>query len=626
MIVPMKKVQIAVFKEDFDKVIKSLQRFELMMIINKEGGDASISLDLNEALQQRVTKTLALVKKYEEKKPLFDYQVADYNEFKEVSKESLDLLEKLEKFTSRNDEIKQIIKGKNETLENLKLWLELEYLPEEVKDTKYAKTYIGYVPSRSLERFTEEAKKDGFDYQVYGKNSQFAAVMVFCYYEDNDSLQELLKKYEFTDFTLPKIDCKIKEYYDKIIKEIDELNDEYIANLNTIKEYVKRSDELRVLSDQILTQEEINNVRCDVTEETKVIEGWVRDYEKDQVEKAIKEVTDDYILEITDPEDGDAVPTYTKNKKFPSQFEQVTDMFSKPNYHEVDPNPVMSVWYWFLFGMMMGDAGYGLLMIVAAFIFRKLAKPKGNTLKLVNIIMYSGVPTIFWGIIFGSYFGFNPQTDFGISWWWYWFAPMDNPIKMLIVSVAVGALHLITGLIVKCVICVREKDYIELFSKNLSWILILSGIGLYFISNMAGIICAGLGVALILLFAGARKKSIFGKAFFGILGLYDVTSYLGDVLSYSRIMALAMSSAAVAMVMNTLANMVGGSVVGMFAAALIFVAGHIFNIVLGLLSAYVHDARLQYIEFFGKFFEGGGIDFKPLAIKTKYLKDVINTK
>ena len=143
---------------------------------------------------------------------------------------------------------------------------------------------------------------------------------------------------------------------------------------------------------------------------------------------------------------------------------------------------------------------------------------------------------------------------------------------------------------------------------------------------MAGIICAGLGVALILLFAGARKKSIFGKAFFGILGLYDVTSYLGDVLSYSRIMALAMSSAAVAMVMNTLANMVGGSVVGMFAAALIFVAGHIFNIVLGLLSAYVHDARLQYIEFFGKFFEGGGIDFKPLSIKTKYLKDVINTK
>ena len=230
MIVPMKKVQIAVFKEDFDKVIKSLQRFELMMIINKEGGDASVSLDLNEALQQRVTKTLALVKKYEEKKPLFDYQVADYNEFKEVSKESLDLLEKLEKFISRNDEIKQIIKGKNETLENLKLWLELEYLPEEVKDTKYAKTYIGYVPSRSVERFTEEAKKDGFDYQVYGKNSQFAAVMVFCYYEDNDSLQELLKKYEFTDFALPKIDCKIKEYYDKIIKEIDELNDEYIAN------------------------------------------------------------------------------------------------------------------------------------------------------------------------------------------------------------------------------------------------------------------------------------------------------------------------------------------------------------------------------------------------------------
>lgn len=626
MIVPMKKVQIAVFKDDFDKVIKSLQRYELMMIINKEGGDASVSLEINEALQQRVTKTLALVKKYEEKKPLFNYQTADYNVFKEVSSESIDLLEKLEKLSSRNEEIKQIIKEEKGTLESIKLWVDLEYLPKDVKDTKYTKVSIGYIPKRSFEKFEEEVKLGHFDYQTYGSNSQNVAIMIFCYYEDNDSLQELLKKYEFIDYTLPDIDCKIKDYYNEVSEKIKEVSDEYDANLKAIEDYAKRSDELRVLSDQILTQEEINNVRCDVTEETKIIEGWVRSDEKDQIEIAIKEVTDDYLLEITDPEEDDAVPTYTKNKKFASQFEQVTDMFSKPNYHEVDPNPVMSVWYWFLFGMMMGDAGYGLLMIVAAFLFRKLAKPKGNTLKLVNIIMYSGVPTIFWGIIFGSYFGFNPQTDFGLSWWWYWFAPMENPIKMLIISVAVGALHLITGLIVKCVICIKEKDFIELFSKNVSWILILTGIGLYFISDKAGIICAGIGVVLILLFAGARKKSIFGKAFFGILGLYDVTGYLGDVLSYSRIMALAMSSAAVAMVMNTLANMVGGTVVGMFAAALIFVAGHIFNIVLGLLSAYVHDARLQYIEFFGKFFEGGGIDFKPLSIKTKYLKEVINTK
>lgn len=622
MIVPMKKVQIAVFKSDYDKVIKSLQHCGLLMISNVEGGDSSPSLEINEALQQRVSKTLNQIKKYEKKKPMFTYMTADYSEFKNISQDSLDLLKQIESYTERNEEIKQKQKDLNELILSLSPWLKLEYLPSEIKDTKYAKVHIGFVPIRNVLKLTEEMKKNGYDFKLYGKSGQNVGIMAYCYYEDSDSLNNLLKENEFTDYNVPSINSSINEYYEIKQSELKALDEEYNNNLNAIKDLTSRSDELRVLSDQILSQEEINNIRCEVTEETKIISGWACFDNTDKVEEAVKTITEDYLIELSDPEDGDPVPTYTRNNKFASQFEQVTDMFSKPNYKEMDPNPVMSVWYWFLFGMMMGDAGYGLLMIIGAFIFKKLSKPKGNLLKLVNIIMYSGVPTIFWGIIFGSYFGFNPQTDFGLTWWWYWFAPMEDPIKMLIVSVAVGALHLITGLVVKSIACIKDKDYIELLSKNVSWILILTGIGLYFISDIAGLICAGLGVVLVVLFSGARKKNIFAKSIYGVLGLYDVTAYLGDVLSYSRIMALAMSSAAVAMVMNTLANMVGGTIVGMFAAGLIFVAGHIFNIVLGLLSAYVHDARLQYIEFFGKFFEGGGIDFKPLAIKTRYLKEI----
>lgn len=375
------------------------------------------------------------------------------------------------------------------------------------------------------------------------------------------------------------------------------------------------------MSDQILTQDAIDNVKYEKTIETIVIEGWVRIDTLEEVEKAVKEQTEYYDIEFSDPTDDEVVPTYTKNKKFVSQFETITDMFSKPNSKELDPNPVMSVWYWFLFGMMMGDAGYGIMMIVFCLILKKLMKPKGNTLKLMNIIMYSGVPTIFWGIMFGSYFGFNPQTDLGLNIW-YWFNPMEDPIKMLLVSVAIGALHLITGLVVKMIENIKDGNIIDMLAKNVSWILILLGIGAYFLNSMVGIVMVGIGVLLIILFAGHTKKSILGKALGGILGLYDVTSYMGDLLSYSRIMALAMSSAAVAVVMNTLAQMVGGSVVGMIFAAIIFLVGHVFNLVLGLLSAYVHDSRLQYIEFYGKFYEGGGVDFKPLSIETKYIKEI----
>ena len=150
----------------------------------------------------------------------------------------------------------------------------------------------------------------------------------------------------------------------------------------------------------------------------------------------------------------------------------------------------------------------------------------------------------------------------------------------------------------------------------------MAGIGAFFINSTVGLVLVIIGVALILLFGGAHKKGIIGKFAFGLLGLYDVTSYLGDLLSYSRIMALVMSSAAVATVMNTLASMVGGGGISFIFSALIFVVGHIFNLVLGLLSAYVHDSRLQYIEFFGKFYEGGGVDFKPLSIETKHINEI----
>lgn len=627
MIVPMKKAQIVVLKEDYDAVIKSLQRFEVIMIVNKEGGDASPSLEFNESLQQRVQKTISLVKKYEPKKPLFgDYQVAEYDEFKSVSSESLELLNQIENLVIENENLEHVVKENEEIYNTLVAWKDLTDLPVDVKDTKYTRMHVGYIPPRYLESFQKEMLEEEFVYQVYGKNQHGYAVMAPCYFLDEDELQLLLKKYEFNECTLPRLTTTIGSYLEEIQKEIDLRKETINNNQQTIKELANRSDELRMLSDQILTQEQINNVSCEITKETKIIEGWVRSDLTTELEKAVKKATKIYDIELSDPTEDDHVPTYTKNNQFVSQFETITDMFSKPSIHDVDPNPVMSVWYWFLFGMMMGDAGYGLIMILGALLFKKIAKPKGGTRKLANIIMYSGVPTIFWGIMFGSYFGFNPSVDFGWKFVWYWFNPMDNPILMLIVSVAVGALHLITGLVIKSVICIKEKDYTELLSKNISWILILLGIGLFFVNKIVGIVCVGLGVVLILLFAGAHHKSIFGKAAFGLLGLYDATSYLGDVLSYSRIMALAMSSAAVAVVMNTLAQMVGGSIIGAFFAAIIFIVGHLFNVVLGLLSAYVHDARLQYIEFFGKFYIGGGIDFKPLSIKTKYVKEIKNIR
>lgn len=622
MIVKMKKAKIVVLKENYDSVIKSLQKHEVIMIINNEEGISNPSLDINEGLHEKVEETIKLANKYHKKKGLFgEYQVVEYKEFEKISENTINEVNELEKLTNRINEINQIKKEISDEIESLKLWESLDTVPCDLTSTKHTSIRVGTVPNRSLDKFKDNLVNEEFEYEALPAYKGINGVIIICYKDDEVRLNDLITKFEFNDYKLPNLNCLVVDEINNKKIKLEALDNEFNQINNKIQELVKALDKYKVLSDQILTQKEINQIKALDTLKTIIIEGWVRVDTLDLLEKAVSDVTEYYDIEYTDPSTDEVVPTYTKNKKFVSQFETITDMFSKPNSKETDPNPVMSVWYWFLFGMMMGDAGYGLLMIFFCFLLKKLMKPKGNTLKLLNVIMYSGVPTIFWGIMFGSYFGFNPQTDLGLNVW-YWFNPMENPIMMLLVSVVIGALHLITGLVVKAIINIKEKNILEMLSKNLSWILILVGIGMYFLNSLVGIIMVVIGALLIIVFAGHAKKSVLGKALGGVLGLYDITSYMGDLLSYSRIMALAMSSAAVAVVMNTLAKMVGGSAIGMIFAGLIFVVGHIFNLVLGLLSAYVHDSRLQYIEFFGKFYEGGGVDFKPLSIKTKYIKEI----
>lgn len=623
MIVKMKKAQIVILKDNYDEVIKSLQQHSVIMIINKEGGEASPSLELNEGLKQRVEQTIKFTNKYQKKKGLFgDYQVVSHDEFNNVSNDTISVIGEIEGYLEEINNLKQTNKDISENINTLLPWKELDIIPTHINKVKYAKLHFGYIQNRNIIKFEEQMKDTSFEYHLYDKLNNQTAILAISYIEEDEELNEILKGYEFNEFKLPQIDTLISDEINRL-EELIKSNNEQIKTLDEkLIKLSNKQEDFKVLSDQIYTQEAINNVRYTTTINTAVIEGWVRVDTLDTVEKAVSDVTEFYDIEYLDPAEGETPPTYTKNPKAISQFETITDMFSKPSSSEIDPNPVMSVWYWLLFGMMMGDAGYGLLMIGACLILKKLMKPKGNMLKLINVIMYSGVPTIFWGVMFGSYFGFNPATDFGWTWVWYWFNPMSDPIQMLLVSVAVGGAHLVSGLFIKLVRDFKEKDFISMLGKDLSWILILCGIGLFFIQQTVGIISVAIGVVLLVCLSGMRKKGIIKKAAFGVLGLYDVTAYMGDLLSYSRVMALVMSSAAVAMVMNTLAQMVGGSAIGMIFAALIFIVGHLFNLVLGLLSAYVHDSRLQYIEFFGKFYDGGGIDFRPLSVQTKYVKEI----
>ena len=299
-------------------------------------------------------------------------------------------------------------------------------------------------------------------------------------------------------------------------------------------------------------------------------------------------------------------------------------MYEVPNYKEVDPNPMMSIWFWFIFGMMMGDVGYGVVMLIGGILFLKLKKPKGMLKQIGKIITYSSIPTLLFGVLYGSYFGFGWFEPVFVN-------PVKEPLTVLIFSFGVGLLHIISGLVVKMYASFKAKDYWQAILDDFPWIVLLLGLGVFAIGlkieglSKIGLIMIAASASVITIFGGRRKQGFIRKITGGFTSLYGLVNHMSDVLSYSRLLALGLSTAIIAEVMNRLAGMVQGSIIGIIMSVFIYIIGHIFNIGMGLLSAYVHDSRLQYIEFFGKFYEGGGYEFRPLSVQLKHV-DAIKYK
>lgn len=621
MIVSMKKAHLVVLKEEKEKLFKSLQRYGEIMIISDS--EESISTTYEDGMLNKTGQTIKLLSSYREKKPMFgDYNIVDYSDFENKKEESLLLVDEVENCETSINNLKNENTLLNEEIKIYEPWRELVIRLDEVKLPKMAKIHLGYIEGKNVDNFVNVMEYYGNIYKVLGKNKNGQAVFYISYYEEDLEISEKLRSFNYAEAALPEQNKFVFEILSELNEKIEENNLEIIKKQERLKELSSLITDVQILNDQILNDKVLKEAPYKLTLDTVYIEGWVRSDRLERFEESVKKGAEIYDLEFSDPEPNDVVPTFTKNNKFVTPFESITDMFSKPNSKEMDPNPVMSVWYWILFGMMMADAGYGLLMIIGALVLKKVMKPVGKAANIYNIILYSAIPTMVWGVVFGSYFGYSIP---GVP---YWFAPMDDAIMMLLVSVVVGGLHIMTGLVVKAIANFKDHAYLDVLSDQLSWILIMCGIGMFFIpglKNVAIVSCV-VGVALIILLHGRHKKGIIGKFVFGVLGLYDITSYMSDLLSYSRIMALAMSSASVAMVMNKLAEMVSGGTIGIVFSALIYIVGHVFNLVLGLLSAYVHDSRLQYIEFFGKFYEGGGVDFQPLTIKSKYISEIKDEK
>ena len=350
-------------------------------------------------------------------------------------------------------------------------------------------------------------------------------------------------------------------------------------------------------------------------------------------------------VELEEPEEDDIPPILLENNSFAAPCEGIVETFSLPSKGEVDPTFVMSIFYYVLFGLMLSDCAYGIVMVlICAFALWKFKNMEQGLRKTLKMYLYCGVSTAFWGAMFGSFFGDAVQvissTYFGkeIVFKPLWFEPIKDPMKMLIFSFILGIIHLFTGLGMKMHQNIKQKKYLDAIYDSVFWYMLVGGaIGCLLATDMfvemanlsfkippVGLkICAViacLGAVGIVLTDGRPTKSPFKRIAKGLYGVYNVTGYLSDILSYSRLLALGLATGVIAQVFNKMGSMLGSGPVGFILFMIVFIVGHTLNIGINLLGAYVHTNRLQFVEFFGKFYEGGGDKYAPFSAKTKYYK------
>ena len=633
MIVKVKKARLFTIESQLDKLLKVLQKKELFMVSGEpKKDDSKENLD---SLIQRAKKCVEYVDTFQGKKPFFDFLEVDESRFENDYRDSLFIIDEVEEnervISTSENRNKEIVKIINEISPFKSLVLETSYL----HDTRYVDIYTGYLSTDQMESLETFVKANSqFLYEVLDDGLKVKSLILVAPKGELD-LIEYLNTISFSETNLPI-------YNKKIIDEIELLQEESINNNEIIvntKAKLEGNKELlnnlKILHDQLINQRNRNLVDYQKTESTVYVEGWVWEEKIDKLNQVIKDNELLCEVEFKDLEPDEVPPTALKNNKFVKPFEDITNMYAPPAYHEIDPNPSMSIWYWIIFGIMMGDIGYGIVMVLVCGLFLKLKKPKGGLKNLVTVFFYSGFTAILAGIAFGSLFG----TDFDIlklinsNWSSTLVNPVNDPITMLIFSLGLGALHIIHGLIMKIINCVRAKDYMGAFADAGSWIIIILGAGVAAVSMVTelsiyiGLGIAGAGLLIVIAFAGrgAEGKWWIGRFFKRLVGglgaAYGISGYLSDILSYSRILALALSSAVIASTMNLLGGMISGGW-RIIISIIIWIIGHVFNFVMGLLSAYVHDGRLQYIEFYGKFYEGNGYLFEPLKNDLKYIDEI----
>ncbi|WP_048800187.1 V-type ATP synthase subunit I [Streptococcus constellatus] len=522
---------------------------------------------------------------------------------------------------ARAQEVKETAQSEVAELEK---WASLDVTPVVLKQFKHLRAFVGTIPTSGNNQFNIRLQDyPNLEVREVFTSSTEKGILVLCKAEVAKETQAVLtelgfKLFEYAFEELPK---------ERLVALQATIKEQEALITSTKIQLASSNEELKQLKCQLdyvlnLTSRQESKEALASTQNLVALEGWI---EQEQIEDLRMGLTQQFggaiLLQIHEmtAADRQRVPTKLKNNALIEPFELVTEMYSLPKYEDKDPTPVVSLFYFIFFGMMAADIGYGLLLFGGTSWALKALHIKSNLAKNLRFFRILGVGVALWGVIYGSFFGFKLP-----------FAIVDTStdvITILIMSVVIGFITVMTGLYLSGAKNICMKDYAEAYNSGFAWMLILVGLALLAAGRLfpslaiAGLIGQWLaiinavGIVLVSIISAKSLKGL-GPALFN---LYNISSYVGDLVSFTRLMALGLAGASIGSAFNLIVSLFPPF--ARFSIGIVlFIALHSINMFLSFLSGYVHGARLIFVEFFGKFYDGGGKAFKPLKPAGKYVR------
>lgn len=662
-VLKMQRITVCALKKDRKAILEKLQSMGVLQVDSVLEDDSDFkTMDTSgqrmgfEKAAASVDQALDILDKYvPEKKSVLaaleGRKVITAKTEAKVRKKRKELLRTARQISDLDREMaeqKSLIAKLGNSIESLEPWMNLD-VPVKIQSTRRTVLIPGIMPGGTTEEYLYEILGENIpgavaaDIHIISEEKNMVYLTVLCMKEDAGKIEDALRS---AGFARPSQTWDDVPAYEKqeLLGRIQDCRQKIRQMEEQITDFARQRETLKIVADYYRVRADKYAVLGELPQSrrTFIISGYIPQCESDYVSGYLLERYD-CAADVEELGENEEAPVILKNNPFSANMEGIVESYGLPHKGEIDPTAIMSFFYIFFFGMMLSDAAYGALVaLVCGILVWKFPRMSPDMKKSLKLFFYCGLSTLVWGILFGGYFGnivdIVSEKFFGhaVTVPALWFVPLNDPMKLLVYSLLFGVIHLSAGLGIKGYLCLRDRKYMDFFCDVVLWYMLLAGLILMLLPsdifasiaqteivfppvlNRTARILAAAGAVGIVLMSGRGNRNPALRLALGAYDLYNITGWLSDVLSYSRLLALGLATGVIASVINQMGSMLPNNIIGVVFFILIFLVGHAMNLAINLLGAYVHTNRLQFVEFFGKFYEGGGRPFNPFKENTKY--------